>query len=255
MMKCNKRKYLLFGIVFCLLIGVGITYRYSSKRIQYYGHYNKIWAHRVNTIKKLKSAQNKFEGVELDLYYDDAKNQLFVSHAANPLVLNFSDYLKAIENRDLHLWLDMKNLTPKNDRLILAVLEQEFKNTAYQNHKKHILVEAQFIKALPVFEDAGYRTSFYITAITNQMETEQRDSLTKSLKLALKSQPKLELSGNYKNYNYLKKNFPQTTKNLWTLMSTYDKRIFTEYSQIREMMKDTTVKTFLSSYVNFNRYF
>ena len=41
---------------------------------------NKIWAHRVNSLKNVKDKLLKFKGIEIDIFYSPNKNSFTVKH-------------------------------------------------------------------------------------------------------------------------------------------------------------------------------
>jgi|AntDeeMinimDraft_5_1070356.scaffolds.fasta_scaffold06607_2 hypothetical protein len=247
--KIRKRLLLSSGLLLIVLV---VGYRYSSKRVELFGHYDKVWAHRVDDLKKLESAEGKFAGVELDLVYLPGKDKLDIHHPPKPpRGLYFSDYFKALENNGLPLWLDIKNLKAKNADAILRRLETVFKANALPKKRGHILVESTEVKSLNPFLKKGYRTSWYIQ---KRFSDENSKELSAKISDGLEN-PETELSSNYHNYPYLKKAFPERTKNFWIMTSTYDPKTIKNYSLIRELVSDKKVKTVLIPYVNFNRHY
>ena len=96
----NKTKKILIAIisVFVLLI----AYKLNPYRLQFIGHYDKIWAHRVNSTEKLESAIQYFNGVELDVFYDSNTNKFDVNHPpAKSIGLDFQTYLSNIETSSI----------------------------------------------------------------------------------------------------------------------------------------------------------
>lgn len=254
-MTFGKKKIIgLASIVFLVGILV-VANRYSSKRLELYGHYDKVWAHRVNNLTKLESAEYRFEGVELDLTYFPQKNNLAVYHAgiSTSMDLHFDEYVPHIENSDLNVWLDIKNLDQSNAAEIFELVEKTVNNSFYRNNKNKILVESHDPAALHLFLNHGYRASRYLPYGTKNLKN--KDSLATNIKISLRQHEGLELSAHYSNYPFLKNHFPKTIKNIWILTSTYDPETFSNFSMIRELLKDSTVKAVLIPYINFNRYF
>ena len=244
----NKIASVLFLILIIILI---INYRYSSKRLELWGYYDKVWAHRVNDLKKLKSAAPKFKGLELDLVYDSLQKDFRVNHPPQDFKgLYFSSYLHSLQDKNKPLWLDIKNLNARNDHQVLNTLDSLF----IMNHifrKRSVLIESTDINSLKVFFDSGYRTSWYITAIINESNKEDiiKDIDSKIIDF------EYEISSNYKNYRYLSEAFPNRDKNFWILTSTYDFETVSKFDLIRKMLKDESVKTVLIPYINFNRHY
>ena len=67
MIKNKKLRSVLFIILTVFI--ARFAYKYSPKRIEFLGHYEKVGAHRVNSIEKLTAALDYFEIIELDLVY------------------------------------------------------------------------------------------------------------------------------------------------------------------------------------------
>ena len=85
------------------LIGVllffAVVYNYNPYQFEFLGHYDKIWAHRVNTLEKLSFSTPFFNGVELDLVYTDGV--LDITHPPTPSIgLNLEAYLEALNPSD-----------------------------------------------------------------------------------------------------------------------------------------------------------
>ena len=148
MIKRNKYK-IIIAILF-------IAYYYYPHSIESTGFSNKIWAHRVNSIEKLNSALNHFDGVELDLVYNNKKDLFDVNHPPSKSIgLTFEVYLNAIKKQQFpYLWLDLKNLSKENSISILNKLLYLFKSKNYPFHK--ILIESRQSNELLIFEKEGF---------------------------------------------------------------------------------------------------
>ena len=87
--------------------------------------WQRIWAHRVNSVGKLLEAKNLFAGVELDLVYEPSLDSFRVYHPPkkdNGLTL--SEYLRASSDRKrLRFWFDWKNPSELNLGAALEKLE------------------------------------------------------------------------------------------------------------------------------------
>ena len=220
----------------CLLLILAMVYRYNPYRFSFLGHYDKIWAHRVNDTAKLASALDHFEGVELDLVFLEDNGVLDVNHPPAPSNgLTFEVYLSRIETGKYpYLWLDIKNLNSENSKVIFDRLQALFKNKSYPLHK--VLVETRYPDALPVFTEAGYKTSYYLPSNPSE-HIPKIDSI-------LRFQPTIGISTTYKNYTTVAKIFPKKTKYIWIL--NHNKLI--EHRLVRSILKDTTVKVVLVPY-------
>lgn len=248
----KKNRRLKIGLFLLFIVGLAIvSYRYTSKRLEFYGHYDKVWAHRVDDLDKLNSAQNNFSGVEVDLIYISAQNRLKISHDLKDTTsLDLETYVKELKTANLGMWLDIKNLDKDHASAIFKRIEDL--SERYPNfNPKNLLVESTEIDALKVFSENHYQTTWYITEI---IKAENKEEELKKIKASLASK-NTGLSSNYKNYLYLAEAFPETPKHFWMLNSSYDVNIFKNYGLIRGLIKDRSVHTVLIPYINFNRYF
>lgn len=226
------------------LILLGMVYRYSPYKIEYLGHYDKIWAHRVNSTEKLESALKYFKGVELDLVYDDQKNVLDVTHPPVPSInLDLETYLSYINTPEKpYIWLDIKNLDNENKNFILQILNKLFSEKEYP--LKKVLVETRYAEALPEFSAAGFKTSFYLPYGLTEMTSEKQEVELQKITRILTEQPDLAISSNYTDYVIIKKSFPTKDKYFW-ITSSIRKHGF---STPRRILKDSTVKAVLISF-------
>ncbi len=238
----KRNKYTLLLIAFlCLLY-----YLYPYK-IEAIGYYHKIWAHRVNSIEKLNSAVNYFEGIELDLVYNSDKNYFDVNHPPTKSInLHFEEYLNNLEKEKFpYLWLDIKNIKKENAKTILVKLVTFFKAKRYPLNK--VLIESKNAKELPIFEKSGFKTIYYLP-----YELHKKDSLTLAkeilkIKKVILQQPNIAISSSFKDYNILKKEFPKHPKYIWALV----KPIHFNHLKIRKILKDESVKIVLLNYHSF----
>lgn len=239
----GKKIIILFVAVTSLII-LGMAYRYSPYKVEYLGHYNKIWAHRVNSTEKLESALKFFNGIELDLVYDSEKNILDVGHPPTPSInLSLEMYVSHINSSEKpYMWLDIKNLNSKNKNIIFQKLMSIFSDKEYPLEK--ILVETRYPEALPQFSAAGFKTSFYMPYGLSEMPEEMRDLEIQKIRNVLNQQPNLAISSNYIDYEIMRKAFPQISKYFW-ITSSITKHGF---ATPKKILKDSTVKAVLISY-------
>jgi hypothetical protein len=235
-------------IVLVLILSAAFLYRYSPYKIEFLGHYDKILAHRVNSKEKLKSSINFFSGIELDLVYLEAKGVFDVNHPpAVSIGLQLDDYMSGItDNFKPFLWLDIKNLEPKNSDKILERLLEIF--SKYDFPRDRILVETQRPKALGVFNDAGFLTSYYLPhglAERSPLELKQEVDLIATI---LNKQPHLAISSSYKDYQIMNTYFPKKSKYLWMTDGILSHGI----SYPRKILKDEKVKALVVRFKSFN---
>ncbi|MAF79073.1 MAG: hypothetical protein CME63_13255 [Halobacteriovoraceae bacterium] len=150
---------------FLLTLGLGsLEYLYSSKDFPEPSFHKDIWKHRVNSIDHLEQTiQQGFKGIEIDLYF---KNQKFLVTHESPTEnskLTLEDFLKTIPT-DFNLWLDLKNLTKKNIKLVtdrFNELDTQF-NLRPRSH-----IESQNGWALRELSHANIQSLFWIYPYPN----------------------------------------------------------------------------------------
>ena len=233
----NKSKFLLITILF-------IIYYYFPYKIEATGFYDKVWAHQVNSIEKLNSALNYFDGIELDLVYNSKKNLFDVNHPPTTSIgLNFEDYLNEIEkNHFPYIWLDIKNINKENAKPILKKLLLLFIAKNYPLNK--VLIESKKANELLIFEKEGFKTSYYLPNNLYYIDSLSLSTSILEIKKIIKTQPNIALSTSLKNYNIIKKEFPKHTKYIWAIV----KPLHFHHFKIRKILKDKSVKVVLLKY-------
>jgi hypothetical protein len=238
------RKIKLLIFVFLLLFVGLVLYKYSPYKIKFLGHYDKVWAHRVDSEEKLKLALPFYRGVELDLVYDENNDLLDVTHPPTPSIgLSFSKYLSNLpKNASVGLWLDIKNLTPKTANAIFTNITSTLKKQGlkYEN----IIIETRFPEALPRFTNAGFKTSYYLKNWLYKTTSKRLNTELDSIKNVLGKYPEIAISFDYRNYAIVDSVFPNKDKLTWILSSTSYK----DFLEVRTILKDTTVKVVLAPY-------
>lgn len=237
-MKIGKKSK--FLIVILLLIG----YYYYPYNIEATGYYNKVWAHRVNSIEKLNAALNYFEGIELDLVYHSKNDILDVNHPPTKSIgLHFEDYLNAIEeNHFPYIWLDIKNLNKNNAKNILRKLLVLFNSKNYPLDK--VLIESKRANQLLQFEKEGFKTSFYLPSKLYKKDSLGLKKIILEIKNVIKEQPNIAISTDFRDYDILKETFPNHTKYIWAIV----KPLHFNHFKIREILKDESVNIVLLKY-------
>jgi len=244
MTKGRKTRILVLLFIMTLIY----FYQYSPWRIEFLGYYDKVFAHRVNSLEKLEASLKYFNGIELDLVYNENDNVLDVNHPpAKSIGLNFETYLNKIDEKNLpFLWLDIKHLDASNNDAILLKLNTLLEKKKYPKNK--ILIESPKPESLDIFSKEGYKISYYLKPKINNMSSQDLKKEIKHIQSVIENQPSIGLSSNYQDYNVLKTYFPDNTKYLWATSSVYKLK----YKKKREILKDSTVAIVLSSYKSFS---
>lgn len=118
---------------------------------------SKQWAHRANDTTVAKEKSKHFNGLEVDVYYSEYQNKIFVGHniedTANNLQLD--KWFDAIDNpAKKYFWIDFKNLSSKNaDKaadIICSIMESK-------GMDDNLFVESGDSKALKKIKKYGLR--------------------------------------------------------------------------------------------------
>ena len=227
-------------IVFMFLIIIFIVYVVSPYRIEYINYRDKVWAHRVNTINKLKYTQKVYHGIELDLVYNLISNSFDVNHPPSPSInLNLDNYLGEINNKDINIWFDIKNLSEHNVKEASLLLNDLVEK--HQFNKQKILIESPQIALLKPFGDKNFKTSFYLPQLYGLESNELLDNRLDSIKLLLSQYPTTAISCNANSYPIISIHFKEKQKYLWNIYNQYSPRQIKKYGDLRKQLADSTV--------------
>jgi len=223
-----------------LFIGIYI-YKHNPYKVEYLGFYDKIWAHRVNNTKKLDKALKYFNGVELDLVYDN--NVLYVRHPpSTSKALRFETYLESIpRTKKPGFWLDIKNLTKENGSFIYNHISSLLIKNNVPFSK--VFIETRYPEALPLFEKNGFKTSYYLKSGLYSLNNQELQEEITRIKAVLEKQPNVALSFGYLDYDIISNTFPETKLNTWIIDS-----FFTHGFEGKEILKNKNVEIVLISY-------
>ncbi len=227
-----------------LILGV-LLYSYCPYKIEGIGYYDKIWAHRVNSLEKLDSALDYFDGIELDLIYDLETDILDVNHTVGESIgLSFKTYLNAIDvsNGYPYLWLDIKKLDLNNGDQILKKLLELFHEKSYPLNK--VLIETRHPEVLPKFKQAGFKTSYYLPVRMYLKDSVALEKSLKDIRGVLEKQPDVSISTDYRDYEIIKKHFPNRNKYIWAIL----RWTHLEHKKVRAILKDEKVEILLLNY-------
>lgn len=239
-LKKNKKK-----IVFILVLMVAVAvYIFNPYKLEYAGYQSKVWAHRVNSLEKLNYTQKFYQGVELDLVFDSISNTFDVNHPpAKSANLNLDTYFSKINNKDLKLWLDFKNLSENNAEKSAAILDLLTKKYSLKN--ENILVESTAMHNLQTFKNKGFKTSFYLPQLVGLTDESKLVPTVDSIKQLLIQYPTTGISSNVNAYEVLNKYFKNERKFLWHMYKPYSRHQIKNYRDFRKYVSDATVEAVL----------
>lgn len=124
-------------------------------------HRHKLWLHRCNSTEKFDEMSSRFVNVETDVVYRgeglfDVTHDLDVTYHL-PLDSLFS---RISGQRQRHIWIDLKNLTPPIAEEIDRHLTQLC--AAWNVHRTAVIVESKSHEALSILTKKGWYTSYYV---------------------------------------------------------------------------------------------
>jgi hypothetical protein len=244
-MKLMSKKTIKLGAVLAIFGALLFSvYYYVPYRLDFLGHYDKVLAHRCNSVDRLNSALKYYKGVELDLVYYEDTNTLDVNHPPSPSTgLNFKTYINSIiSDEPPYLWLDIKNLNPENAERIFASIKETLSKKRLDVGK--VLIETRDPEALPIFTNAGFLTSYYLPKRLDLETPENLEIAINNIKQVLKEQPEIGISTNFFDYDILHQYFPKKTKYIWVLVFPINKHIMVT----KRILNDPTVEIVLTKY-------
>ena len=121
---------------------------------------NKIMPHRTNTIMQLKMSKQIFNGIEVDVVYDNDKNIFQIGHPPVKFRdFSLEEYLQYVPKKS-RIWIDWKNATESN--IDYAVERLNYLNNKYHIKKRVIIETPKQFKEISNISDNGYHQSYYL---------------------------------------------------------------------------------------------
>lgn len=149
-----KTIHLVVGIVLILMYLLFMGFRDIGR------YTDKIWLHRCNSMEKLYEKHMNYPNIEVDLVFRE-NGKFDVTHNADTTFnLYLASYFSYMRTKKGKMWLDIKNLTLENRITALSSLNKLMEY--FQIKKERLIIEGQNWKALEVFTQNGYYTSYYI---------------------------------------------------------------------------------------------
>jgi hypothetical protein len=204
----------------------------------------KVWLHRVNSVERIKRTQDKYEGLEIDVSYNQKDGCFDVHHISVPSEnLCLETLLENIKKPSGHYyWLDFKNLDSSNVIASLSALESISKK--YQIRRK-IVVEAGSPELLTFFTEKGYYTSYYIP----DFDPYNEDSASiikhaREIAARINSGKVCAVSGYFYQYPFLTRYFSGKDILVWHINE--DPLNIFEFMMRRKLMNNNQVKVILT---------
>lgn len=222
------------------------------------GQLERVIPHRVNTHGKLHEVlyqgYNAYEIDALIIPDDNAKPRLEVGHDRKAMSgKNLESFiLKMKTDQPAKIWLDIKNLSPRNlqdFQSILASLE------SHLPIKEAAIVESKMVaEDFKFLAEAGYHTSYYIPTNIHKISDPARlHKKAVAIASQVKKQRVSAVSFDYRMYPFVKKYLEDKLPNemqyhLWDLTLNIKKTDFYDDLKKKSYYNDERVQTILFSY-------
>ncbi|MBR4584404.1 MAG: acyltransferase [Bacteroidales bacterium] len=204
---------------------------------------SKVWAHRVNDTTVAMKKSKCFDGLEVDVYYSEYQNKIFVGHNAEDTTNNLQlcNWFDAIEKpAEKYFWIDFKNLEPQNADKAADIIYSIMEN---KGMKDNLLVESYDTKALKIVKKHGLRVILWTeNPQWNNVDTATWIADTKKMIDELKPDA---ISNEAEMYELLTEYFPSQNIHLWNTPSEYSEP---DIEFTRRLCQDKSVKVVLVDY-------
>ena len=182
-------------------------YNGNSKAI--FNDNQKLWAHRVLDYNDANNKYVNFKGVEVDVFFELDKKVFDVRHHGQYRSNTLSDFLTNIDNKELFIWIDLKNLNNENVLDIRNRLNQLIDNGV---SKRHLLIESKNIELLNVLQNHGFYVSYWLPTFNFFKSTYEVFQVRNNL---IKYKPNA-ISTSYHNVDFYSRKFPKYNLHCWT---------------------------------------
>jgi hypothetical protein len=172
---------------------------------------NKIWAHRVNSLKNIKNRVSDFYGIEIDIFYNKRDNNFEVKHDIDESGINLEHFLDSILTiKRVSIWFDYKNLNEETNSGISKLSEILVK----RNIEKTSFVDSYYGSDLEGF-DGKIATSYWISASQTPKQKIERDKLYEEKYKKIHTLNVSMLSASFEMFDFLTEYFPHYKCNYW----------------------------------------
>lgn len=257
-----KNKYTLLALILLLLLAVDVVSHKGMTRVllpdgfpadlksttftplrQPLSQTGMYWKKAVNSREAMEALPADVAGLEMDVYFDTARNIFKVYHDSAALSeQSLEGLLEIYQKRNLSgsIWLDFKNLSSMNEKLSLNYLVQLREKFALQ---QKIIVESTHPQYLQSFNIKDFFTSYYTPYFNPyQIDTTEFKLYVDSISATVSKHNVSALSGYYFQLPALKKYFPS-----YPLLSWSDRDRFSMVSFLfhNKLKSDANLKVLL----------
>jgi hypothetical protein len=256
MQKNRRKKILLFLAFFLIAVAIaGYFFRYplilafQLSRIRsincqpVQGNDNnsclqRIWVHRVNSQQRYDVLENKFEGFETDIVFNNDSRGFSVYHPPLPPegdTLSLNDFFNHVDLVKKHFWLDTRAVDSSNMNEALSALQ--LLDNRYRI-RSSCIIELYDLSAAELFARNGYIVSFNVSEPLQQ-QLRLNDLLRDSIERVLA--PVKYVSQDSRYVPAMKKFFPGKKIITWHLVF----RDFFKTEPVRQLLNDPQIEIVL----------
>lgn len=205
-----RDKILFYVLIIVILYLVFYNSSIYDKSVPvFYNDSNKYFAHRVLDPETANDLSVKFNGVELDVFFESNKSSFDVRHHGSFKGNSLINYLARINNPDIYFWIDLKNLNTSNISSVIARLDAITKETSL---KQKIIIESKDIKLLYKLKESGYKISYWLPSFNLFYSIFE----VYDIRSNLKNYTPDAISCSYHNVRFYSKKFPNYSIHCWT---------------------------------------
>jgi len=185
---------------------------HSQHRIYSLMGINRIWPHRVNSLRRFRYLYHEFPGFESDIRFSQTDHKLYVAHDPDEInYLTIADYFLNDPDHKL-FWLDVKNLGDSNINSFCAELQKL--DEAY-SIKNRVILECSDTSALKRIEELGYLASYYLPSV-NPADPVACKKYVYTISGFLKNHS-IFISQDIGMHDFVTKNFPGQKQLVWDI--------------------------------------
>jgi len=182
---------------------------YEKSVPSFYNSSNKYWAHRVLDPHIANNLSARFNGIELDVFFESEKSLFDVRHHGPFRGKSLVDYLSNINNDNMYFWIDVKNINSSNVSSVISRLDLITKE---RFSKEKLIIESKDIKLLYQLKESGYKISYWLPSFhflhSIFQVYEIRDNLEQYAPDAI--------SCSYHHVRFYSRKFPNYSIHCWT---------------------------------------
>jgi hypothetical protein len=208
----------------------------------------KLWKHRVNTIEDAKRSLTEYNGIEIDVFYNELTDAFQTGHdAASELDLEcMFDNINLCSSH--YYWIDFKNLSALN---VIAAVDKMNRIVNKYNLRDKLIVENGNADLLEFFKFSNIFTSYWIPDVSvDLIDYFAEKKLIDELETILIKYQFNAVSAHYNMLPFMEKYLKRYNCHIWTngLIGENDKQ------KIMSFSGKSNIKVILVDYdVNFTK--